>query len=62
MSDCCCGFRPASLILACSGASNFGQLTNTLAVRPAREKVGFMSCLAGLDAYISGFVICSTTS
>lgn len=55
--DCCCATGVPTLIFACSGSSNVGQLTNSLALRLAREDVGTMSCLAGVGAHLSGFVV-----
>ena len=44
------------MILACSGASNLGQLSNQAAVELTREGFGKMFCLAGIGANMSGFV------
>jgi uncharacterized metal-binding protein len=44
------------MILACSGASNLGQLSNQAAVELTREGFGKMFCLAGIGAHLSGFV------
>jgi uncharacterized metal-binding protein len=44
------------MILACSGASNIGQLSNQAAVELTREGFGKMFCLAGIGAHLSGFV------
>jgi uncharacterized metal-binding protein len=44
------------MILACSGASNVGQLSNQAAVELTREGFGKMFCLAGIGAHLSGFV------
>jgi uncharacterized metal-binding protein len=57
MSCSCGGDAKVTLIFPCSGASNVGQLTNELAVRMTREGLGAMSCLAGVGAHISGFVV-----
>jgi len=55
---CSCGSNGKStIVLACSGASNVGQLTNDLALRMTREGLGKMSCLAGVGAHLSGFVV-----
>ena len=55
---CNCGSdEKVTLIFPCSGASNVGQLTNELALRMTREGLGAMSCLAGIGAHISGFVV-----
>jgi len=55
--DCCCATGVPTLIFACSGSSNVGQLTNSLALRLACEGIGTMSCLAGVGAHLSGFVV-----
>ncbi|MBU0515879.1 MAG: putative zinc-binding protein [Proteobacteria bacterium] len=44
------------MLLACSGASNVGQLTNQAAVELTREGLGRMFCLAGIGGGLSGFV------
>ena len=55
--DCCCGTGIPTLIFACSGSSNVGQITNSVALRLAREGHGTMSCLAGVGAHLIGFVV-----
>lgn len=44
------------MILACSGASSVGQLSNQAAVELTREGFGKMYCLAGIGARLKGFV------
>jgi len=44
------------MILACSGASNVGQLSNRAAVELTQEGFGKMFCLAGIGGDLSGFV------
>jgi uncharacterized metal-binding protein len=44
------------MILACSGASNVGQLSNQAAVELTQEGFGKMFCLAGIGGLLSGFV------
>jgi uncharacterized metal-binding protein len=56
MSQECCSTNKQIMILACSGASNVGQLSNQAAVELAREGFGKMFCLAGVGAHLSGFV------
>ncbi len=56
MSEDCCKPSGNTMILACSGASNLGQLSNQAAVELAREGFGKMFCLAGIGAHLSGFV------
>jgi uncharacterized metal-binding protein len=57
-NSCSCGNqKKITLVFPCAGASNVGQITNELALRMTREGVGAMSCLAGVGAHISGFVV-----
>ena len=56
MNATCCSKESEMLILACSGGSNVGQLTNQAAVELTREGFGKMYCLAGLGAGLKGFV------
>ncbi|MEW6138095.1 MAG: putative zinc-binding protein [Thermodesulfobacteriota bacterium] len=56
MSEECCAPSSNIMILACSGASNVGQLSNQAAVELTREGFGKMFCLAGIGAHLSGFV------
>lgn len=44
------------MILACSGGSNVGQLSNQAAIDLTQEGFGKMFCLAGIGAGLSGFV------
>lgn len=44
------------MILACSGGSNVGQLSNRAAVELTQEGFGKMFCLAGIAGHLSGFV------
>lgn len=43
-------------VVACSGASNVGQIANNAAIELAREKVAGFFCLAGVGAHIEGMV------
>jgi uncharacterized metal-binding protein len=54
MSTKCCSADQPRMILACSGGSNVGQLTNQAAVELTREGFGKMFCLAGLGGGIAG--------
>ncbi|MCK8603728.1 putative zinc-binding protein [Desulfoferrobacter suflitae] len=56
MAEGCCTPGSNIMILACSGASNVGQLTNQAAVELTQEGFGKMFCLAGIGAHLSGFV------
>ena len=56
MSKDCCQPTVTTMILACSGGSNVGQLSNQAAVELTQEGFGKLSCLAGVGARLSGFV------
>ena len=56
MSQDCCTSDGNVMILACSGGSNVGQLSNQAAVELTREGFGKMYCLAGIGGLLSGFV------
>ncbi|WP_243359466.1 putative zinc-binding protein [Fundidesulfovibrio terrae] len=56
MSGSCCAKGDEVMILACSGGSNVGQLTNQAAVELTREGFGKMFCLAGIGGGLKGFV------
>jgi len=55
-TECQCTTESKIMILACSGGSNVGQLTNQAAVELTKEGWGRMFCLAGIGAHLSGFV------
>lgn len=44
------------MILACSGGSNVGQLSNQAAVELTREGFAKMFCLAGIGGHLGGFI------
>ena len=50
------------MILACSGGSNVGQLSNQAAIELTREGFGKMSCLAGVGGELMGFVHAAMTA
>ncbi|WP_243313451.1 putative zinc-binding protein [Fundidesulfovibrio agrisoli] len=56
MNAPCCSKDREVMILACSGGSNVGQLTNQAAVELTREGFGKMFCLAGIGGGLGGFV------
>lgn len=59
MSQSCCptgGSGGSVMILACSGGSNVGQLSNQAAIELTQEGFGKMFCLAGIGGHLSGFV------
>jgi len=43
-------------VVACSGASNVGQIANQAAIDLANEKVAGFFCLAGVGGHINGMV------
>jgi uncharacterized metal-binding protein len=56
MAQDCCQPKVTTMILACAGGSNVGQLSNQAAVELTQEGFGKLSCLAGVGAHLSGFV------
>ncbi len=56
MAADCCQPTVNTMILACSGGSNVGQLSNQAAIELTQEGFGKISCLAGVGAHLSGFV------
>lgn len=56
MAQDCCQPTVNTMILACSGGSNVGQLSNQAAIELTQEGFGKLSCLAGVGAHLSGFV------
>ncbi len=55
MESCNCG-GPITMILACSGGSNVGQISNEVARRLTLENKGAMFCLAGMGGDIAPLV------
>jgi uncharacterized metal-binding protein len=55
-ADSCCGGDAKTLVLACSGGSNVGQIANNVMIELDRKKIGNAGCLAGIGAALSGFV------
>jgi len=56
MAQDCCESTVNTMILACSGGSNVGQLSNQAAIELTQEGFGKFFCLAGVGAHFSGFV------
>jgi uncharacterized metal-binding protein len=56
MAEDCCTTAVPTMILACAGGSNVGQLSNQAAVELTQEGFGKLFCLAGIGADLSGFV------
>ncbi len=54
MSSCCAGKK--TLVFACSGGSNVGQLSNEAAKKLDVEGVGSFFCMAGIGGGIAGIV------
>jgi uncharacterized metal-binding protein len=56
MAKECCTPGGNIMILACSGGSNVGQLSNQAAIELTQEGFGKMFCLAGIGGHLGGFV------
>ncbi len=56
MSESCCIKGGNIMILACSGGSNVGQLSNQAAVELTQEGFGKIFCLAGIGGKLQGFI------
>jgi uncharacterized metal-binding protein len=56
MAKECCTPGGNIMILACSGGSNVGQLSNQAAIELTQEGFGKMFCLAGIGGNLGGFV------
>ena len=56
MANECCVPNSNLMLLACSGASNVGQLSNQAVVELTQEGFGKMFCLAGIGGQLQGFV------
>jgi uncharacterized metal-binding protein len=54
--DVCCSGDAKTLVLACSGCSNVGQIANNVMIELNRRNMGNAGCLAGIGAGLSGFV------
>jgi uncharacterized metal-binding protein len=52
----CCGDGVKTLILACSGGSNVGQIANNAMIELDRKGMGNAFCLAGIGGALSGFI------
>ena len=50
----CCG--DVKMVLACSGGSNVGQITNEVAISLDSSDAAKFSCLAGVGGGLSGFI------
>ena len=54
--DVCCSGDAKTLVMACSGGSNAGQIANNVMIELDKKGVGNAYCLAGIGAALSGFV------
>ena len=54
-SSCSCNSE-AKLIFPCSGAADVGEISDKVGRRLTREKLGAMSCLAGIGGNVSGII------
>lgn len=52
----CCSAAVKTLILACSGGSNVGQISNAVMIELDKMGVGNAYCLAGIGSALPGFV------
>jgi len=52
----CCSGDAKTLVLACSGGSNVGQIANNVMIELDKKGAGNAYCLAGIGAALSGFV------
>ncbi len=56
MSETCCSDSTNMMVVACSGASNLGQIANAIAVKIQQRGIGQMNCLAALGAHVDSYV------
>jgi uncharacterized metal-binding protein len=54
--ECCGEAEKVTLVFACAGASNVGQITNEAAKQLEMDGVGRYFCLAGIGGKISGMI------
>ena len=54
-TKCICGCSDVRVV-ACSGASNVGQIANQAAIELAKQKISGFFCLAGVGGHIKGMV------
>ncbi|MBP7654772.1 putative zinc-binding protein [Candidatus Dependentiae bacterium] len=54
-NNCCCGGQK-TLIMACSGGSNVGQVSNNVMIELDKAGKGSAYCLAGVGGDLSGFI------
>ena len=49
-TDSCCGGAVKTLVVACSGGSNVGQIANNVMIELDKREIGNAYCLAGIGA------------
>ncbi|HOW19164.1 MAG TPA: putative zinc-binding protein, partial [Phycisphaerae bacterium] len=54
--NCACGVAP-TLIFACSGSSDVGEIADRAARKLMRDGAGRMYCLAGVGGRVSGILL-----
>lgn len=52
----CCTAASDRFVVACSGASNVGQVTNLLAIKMTQQGIARMTCLAALGAHLPAYI------
>lgn len=52
----CCTASSDRFVVACSGASNVGQITNLLAIQMTQKRLARMTCLAALGAHLPAYI------
>jgi uncharacterized metal-binding protein len=55
-NEACCSGQTKTVVVACSGGSNVGQISNQLMIELGKSGFGNAYCLAGIGAALSGFV------
>ncbi len=59
MTECSCSSndnQKKRILYSCSGAADVGQIADLTARRLAKNKLGAMSCMAGIGANLSGYI------
>lgn len=56
MGGTCCSDSSNMVVVACSGASNLGQISNAIAVKFQQKGIGQMTCLAALGAHVDSYI------
>ncbi|MGE5372992.1 MAG: putative zinc-binding protein [Solirubrobacterales bacterium] len=56
MANDCCSAASERMVVACSGASNLGQIANSVVVKMQQQGTGQMSCLAALGAQVPSYI------